>query len=316
MQDITLVIMAAGQGCRFGGLKQFEPVGPLGETLMEYSIYDALRAGFKRIVFVIKPVMKEHLLYLCNSRLPKNIDISYVYQDLRCCPAGFSSSSGRTKPFGTVHALLSAKPVISGPFAVINADDFYGRSTFQIMFDAIRRLPACGAACMPAYYLGNTLSKNGVVTRGVCNTREGKLIDITERCGIGLATDGTICVEPTDLAGSLTAGAMETGNVRRNLSLKDYASMNFWGFTPWIFDVAEIYFREFLTGLDPNDLYSECVLSQLIDCLIKRGDLSVPVLPTEEQWFGFTYAADKDVVVKNIKQLVLDRVYPSPLFSP
>ena len=304
---MTLVVMAAGLGSRYGGCKQIDGVGPYGEILMEYSVYDAVRAGFSNIVFIIKEEMRQVMDSLCSGTMSRlktpqgeSIHISYVYQDYTTIPSFYSIPSQRTKPFGTVHAALCAKELVKEPFAIINADDFYGAEAFTVIYSALKELGAEHEACMVGYRLKNTVSENGTVTRGVCLAQDGFLKTVTETYNIIALPDGSI----RDGAGA--EGSSE-------LDPEALVSMNFWGYTPWIFKEMESYFSDFLRSLSPEDIKSECLLPVMTDSMIKKGSLSVKVLHTGEKWFGMTYAGDRAEVAQALKKLHEEGVYPPSL---
>ena len=298
--DAALVIMAAGMGSRYGGNKQIDGMGPNGEILMEYSIYDAIRAGFNKIVFVIKPEMEETLKELCGDRIAKQVDVAYVYQTFDSIPDFYHIPEERTKPFGTVHAVLAAKDVVDSPFAVLNADDYYGVSAFKTMYDALCDLPETGAACMVGYRLKNTVSENGTVTRGVCSVEDGKLAKVTETYKIKPFDDGTI----RDI------NFHEEGDIIDPDSL---VSMNFWGFTPWMFEVMDTYFENFLKNLEPDNIKGECLLPIMIDELMRSKKVEVEMYSTDCVWFGITYKEDKPEVEKSIRALHDNGTYPPSL---
>lgn len=297
----TLVIMAAGMGSRYGGNKQIDGVGPGGEILMEYSIYDAIRAGFDKVVFIIKPEMEATLRALCGDRIARQVEVAYAFQTYDSIPDFYTIPSGRVKPFGTVHAVLCAKDVVNEPFAVLNADDYYGVSAFKTMYDAITSLHSENEACMVGYLLKNTVSENGTVTRGVCSMdASGHLTKVKETYKIAPFPDGTI----RDTQSS------EEGVV---LDPEALVSMNFWGFTPWIFTAAQQYFDAFLRALAPDNVKGECLLPVMVDDLMHQGQLCVQVLSTDAVWFGITYKEDKASVQSDIRALHEQGVYPPTL---
>ncbi|MCL1828575.1 MAG: hypothetical protein FWG32_03665 [Oscillospiraceae bacterium] len=305
--NATLVIMAAGLGSRYGGEKQTDGVGPSGELLMEYSVYDAVRAGFDKVVFIVKPGMDVKLNKLCgerfeNRKLPdgRPLVTEYVFQDFSDVPDFYKTPPERTKPFGTVHATYCARNAVKTPFAVINADDYYGVKAFKTMYDSLAGLKAQGEASMIAYKLKNTVSPNGTVTRGVCATDSGKLTKVTETYKIKLFPNG---------------GIKDTASAPEGIDLdpESLVSMNFWGFTPWIFGKAEEYFFDYLKGPALTDINCECLLPMLADSLISRGLLSVSVLSTESSWFGMTYKEDRKSTEKTLKKLHKDGIYPAVL---
>lgn len=296
----TLLIMAAGMGSRYGGNKQVDGIGPNGEILMEYSIYDAIRAGFDHVVFVIKPGMKDLLAGICGDRIAKQVKVDYVYQDFSSVPSFYKIPEERTKPFGTVHAVLVARDVIHQPFAVINADDYYGVSAFKTAYDKLQELAAEGEATMVSYQLKNTVSKNGTVSRGVCAAENGNLSKVVETLKIKLCENGEI----RDVADG------EPGKLLDPLAP---VSMNFWGFTPWVFGKLEEYFVNFLKGLAPDAIKAECLLPVFVDDLMHAGELTVPMLTTDAVWFGVTYKEDKPNVQAELRALHDGGVYPASL---
>ena len=296
----TLLIMAAGMGSRYGGNKQVDGLGPNGEILMEYSIYDAIRAGFDKVVFVIKPGMKETLASICGDRIAKKVKVDYAFQDFSSVPSFYHIPEERTKPFGTVHAVLVARNYIDQPFAVINADDYYGVSAFSTIYEKLQTLAPEGEATMVGYQLQNTVSKNGTVSRGVCHAVNGNLDKVVETLKIKLCENGEI----RDI------GAGEPGELLDPLAP---VSMNFWGFTPWIFGKLEEYFATFLKGLAPDAIKAECLLPVFVDKLMHEGELTVPMLTTDAVWFGVTYKEDKPFVQAELRKLHESGVYPASL---
>lgn len=299
---LTLLIMAAGLGSRFGGDKQISKIGPNGEILMEYSIHDALAAGFNKVVFVIKRAMAEEFRQLVGDKIAARCEVHYVYQEYDSLPEGFVPPEGRTKPYGTVHAVLAAKDVIHEPFAVINADDYYGSEAFTTMAESLRAMAGKDvAASMVAYYLRNTVSENGTVTRGVCETdAQGRLVKVTETYKIQPMPDGTIRDMHSDPAG-------------RVLDPNALVSMNFWGLTPWYFRVAERDFRAFLADGAGDPMKKEFVLPTHIDALMHTEGLTVEVLSTGAAWFGMTYREDKPLVEAELRKLHEAGAYPAAL---
>lgn len=296
----TLVIMAAGIGSRYGGLKQIDPVGPSGEIVLDYSVYDAARAGFGKVVFIIRPDIEKAFREVVGRKLEGRIETEYVFQTLENIPPEFSVPEGRTKPWGTGQAVLSAGPVVNEPFAVINADDFYGRESFEVL---AQRLSETGVEdttfSMIGYYIKNTLSPFGGVARGWCDVQNGRLSTIIERFGIERKEDGVI--------------RYEDGGELKTMGDEDLVSMNLWGFTPRLFDFLEDGFSDFLSRRG-GELKSEYLLPELIDGLIQRGEATVDVLPTNEKWMGVTYSDDKPQVEAGIRALVESGVYPDNLW--
>ncbi|MBR4702673.1 MAG: hypothetical protein IKO91_02410 [Oscillospiraceae bacterium] len=301
MAKASLVIMAAGMGSRYGGVKQIAGVGPQGEILMEYAIFDALRAGFDKVVFIITEALKADLREKFDASLRrKGVETAYVVQDYSSLPAFHKVPKDRVKPYGTAHAVLCARDAVREPFAVINADDYYGVDAFRTIFAALPGLNE-KKACMVGYRLKNTVSEHGAVTRGVCAAEEGKLRSVTETFKITVFPDGSIRDTAQDPQGRL-------------LDPEAVVSMNFWGFHPSIFRALEEYLDRFLRGLGPEDLKSECLLPALVDERIRSGALSVDVLHTDARWFGMTYKEDHALVQAEIARLHERGVYPPSLW--
>lgn len=296
----TLLVMAAGMGSRFGGNKQIAKVGPNGELLLHYSIHDAHEAGFDKVVFVIKRAMEEEFCALLEGSIPAGMEVHYAFQEFDNLPGGFVPPEGRVKPYGTVHAVLAAKDVINEPFAVLNADDYYGQDAFVTMAESLRRMQGKEkAASMVAYCLKNTVSENGAVTRGVCEKDEaGNLRKVTETYGIKPFPDGTIRDVHCDEAGVI-------------LDPDALVSMNFWGLTPWFFHAAERDLIAFLQSDAGDPMKKECVLPVEIDHLMHADGLTVEVLQTNAVWFGVTYLADKEYVAGELRKLHARGVYPA-----
>ena len=296
----TLLVMAAGMGSRFGGNKQIAKVGPGGELLLHYSIHDARKAGFDKVVFVIKRAMETDFRELLGASIPADMEVHYAFQEFDSLPGGFVPPEGRVKPYGTVHAVLVAKDVIDEPFAVINADDYYGQDAFVTMAESLRRMRGKDkAASMVAYCLKNTVSENGAVTRGVCEKDEnGNLRKVTETYGIKPFPDGTIRDVHNDEAGVI-------------LDPEALVSMNFWGLTPWFFQAAEKDVIAFLQSSEGDPMKKECVLPVEIDQLMHSDGLAVEVLRTDAVWFGVTYLADKEYVAGELRKLHAQGVYPA-----
>ena len=301
---VSLVIMAAGLGSRYGGSKQIDGIGPHNEILMEYGIYDALRAGFNKIVFIIKPDMAELMDRLCGDYLREKValdgsplEVEYVLQDFSSVPSFYKIPAERTKPFGTVHALLCAADAVKEPFCVINADDYYGADAYQTMYDALLQMPEAGKAAMVGYLLKNTASLHGTVSRGVCEVEGDHLCAVHETKKIQLYADGTL----KDL------------ERERELDPESVVSMNFWGFMPSIFGLLKDYFDYFLRELVGEDLKAECLLPVMVDHEMKKGNLEVSVLNSGDKWFGMTYQEDRLIVAEELKQLHAIGRYPESL---
>lgn len=304
MKKTALVIMAAGIGSRFGkGIKQLAPVGPKGEIIMDYSIHDALEAGFNKVVFIIRKDLEEEFRRVIGERIEQITEVEYVFQALEDLPEGFEKPEGRTKPWGTGQAVLAAKKVLSEPFVVINADDYYGKEAFVKVHDyLIQEQPEDGMLhiCMAGFRLGNTLSDHGSVTRGVCHIEDGKLTGVTETHNIYKTEQGA-------------EERPESGNAVP-LDVKALVSMNMWGLTPKFMETLETGFAEFLSSMKPGDLKKEYLLPELIDHLIKAGQAGVDVLETKDTWFGVTYQEDKAVVEEAFRKLTEQGVYPLGLY--
>ena len=300
--DKTLLIMAAGMGSRYGGDKQIDGMGPNNEVLMLYSIYDAVKAGFTKVVFVIKRDFEARFRACVGDVVKNTVKVEYAFQDMNDLPAGCAVPKERVKPLGTVQAVLAARELIHEPFAVLNADDFYGADAFHVMAAHLDTLGEGNHACMVGYYLKNTVSENGHVTRGVCGVDEQRrLVSVTETYKIKPFADGTIRDTAND----------ENGVI---LDPNCLVSMNFFGFTPWFFKQAEKRFAKFLHGLAPTELKAEFVLPTLVDQLMHEENLTVDVLSTDAVWFGVTYKEDKPYVQGELKKMHDAGAYPSRLF--
>lgn len=276
--NTDLVVMAAGMGSRFGGLKQAAPVGPNGEMILDFSVYDAKKAGFNKAVFIIRKDIEKDFREACGKRIEKLIDVEYVFQEKDALPKGFTMPQGRKKPWGTAHAVLCAAKAVKNPFLVINADDYYGQSVYKVMHDALEKGEGM---CMAGYELGNTLSENGTVSRGICTVEDGYLVDISER---------------TDIT-------RECG-----LPLDTLVSMNMWGLDADIFPFIENKFTDFLNN-HINEEKSEFFLPSVINDRRKEMNMKVKVIPTSEQWHGVTYAEDTENVKKAILELINKGLY-------
>jgi len=299
----TLLVLAAGMGSRYGSLKQIDPVGPSGETIIDYSIYDAIRAGFGKVVFIIRKSFEQDFKDIFVSKLQPHIQVEYVFQEIDKLPEGLTVSTERTKPWGTAHAVLMAKDVIHEPFAVINGDDFYGSGAFQTMADFLNSLtPATqNLYSLVGYQVGNTMSDHGSVSRGVCIEDENELlVTVTERTNIQYI-DGRIAYQDAD--GS---------NVF--LNPETLVSMNFWGFTPKYFEQTELMFTDFVKA-NSDSLKAEFFIPYAIDNLINSKTASVKVLRSDAKWFGVTYKEDKPLVIEKLNKLITAGIYPAKLWK-
>ena len=299
----TLVILAAGMGSRYGGLKQVDPVGPSGETIMDYSIFDAVRAGFNRVVFVIRRDFEDIFKHTIGAKYKDLIDVDYAYQSIDDLPIGYSVPSDRLKPWGTAHAIYAARNVVNAPFAAINADDFYGQDAFRTLAAFLSREEASAGLhfAMVGYLLQQTLSENGSVARGVCKIRnDGLLETVTEMTKLVRVPDGVENQEKVNEPVKLTG--------------QERVSMNMWGFTPQLFDALAERFPQWLERNARNG-NSEWYIPFVVDELVKEEQADVVVLPTESSWFGVTYREDKPRVVEAIQKLVDAGVYPVQLLG-
>lgn len=298
----TLMVLAAGMGSRYGGLKQLDGLGPNGETIMDYSIYDAQKAGFGKVVFVIRKTFEQEFRDKIISKYENHIPVEIVFQELNDLPKGYELSPEREKPWGTNHAVMMGAKVINEPFAVINADDFYGRSSYEVLAKKLMSLMNQeGHYCMVGYRLKNTLSESGAVARGVCESDKNSFLKtVTERTHI-VKREGAIQYKDSD-------------DTWHAVPEEAPVSMNMWGFTPDYFKYSEDNFIKFLDENKTN-YKAEYYIPYVVDILIKEGKADVEILDTPEKWFGVTYAEDRPSVVAKIDKLVKDGVYPSPLWK-
>ena len=294
MTDITLLIMAAGMGSRYGGLKQLDAIGPSGETIIDYSVYDAIQAGFKKVVFIIRRDFEQEFKSRITNKYTDKIQIEFTFQDLNDLPDGFSCPEGREKPWGTGHAILSAADVIHEPFVAINGDDFYGRESFKVVADYYNQ--GANHFSMVAFQLNKTLSAFGGVTRGLCTLNNRKLDTVIETGNLQKKDNGILSGRDIDLDGS------------------EPVSMNVWGFTPILFEYLRDMFVEFLKN-EGNELNSEYLIPTVVNDLVQRGKEDVHVLYSTASWFGVTYKEDNLFVKGEIQKLVDAGVYPEPLFD-
>lgn len=300
----TLLVLAAGMGSRYGGLKQMDPMGPDGETVLDYSVYDAIKAGFDRVIFIIRKDFEELFRTQVGAKFEDKIKVDYVFQDLNDLPEGYSLPEGRTKPWGTTHAILAAREVIDSHFAVINADDFYGADSYQQIssyFTETADASDMEHYCMVGYKLANTLSDHGHVNRGICLNTDGFLNSVEEHTEIELESDG-VC-----RGNSLTGERVE-------IPTSAIASMNFWGFSVSIIDHLQAHFINFLNERG-SEMKSECYIPTVVDELLVSGKADCSILETSSSWFGVTYPQDKDACVASIQKLVDSGEYPANLWG-
>ncbi len=296
----TLLVLAAGMGSRYGGLKQLDQLGPNGESIIDYSVYDAIQAGFEKVVFVIRHSFADQFKERFDPKLAGKIEVEYVFQELDKLPEGFSVPEGREKPWGTGHAMLMAKEAIQGPFAIINADDFYGREAYQTVVDFVADSTSETEYAMVGYSLDNTLSEHGTVSRGVCETdSDSNLVNIVERTKIGYLDGKVVYYE---------------GEETTELTGKEPVSMNFWAFKNSFFSALEEGFLAFLEEKG-TELKSEYYFNALVDKMIKADRATTKVLSSDAKWFGVTYQEDKPIVQKSLQTLIDNGVYPANLWG-
>ncbi len=296
---MTLVILAAGMGSRYGGLKQLDPISDNGEFIIDFSIYDAIKAGFDKVVFVIKKENYKDFVETVGNRVSKSIKVEYAFQDIDDLPEGFSVPEGRTKPWGTAHAVLSAKNYVYDNFAVINSDDFYGRDAFVKLAAHLKNADA-GHLCMVGYVLDNTLTENGTVSRGVCSIDDkGYLVDVTERTAIKRDVD---------------EAAYEEDGIWHRIPKETIVSMNCIGFTPAVFEHLENGFKTFLQS-SGSELKSEYYIPTAIKEMMQAGVADVKVYSTDSVWYGVTYHEDKENVQNSIRNMITEEIYPRGLWN-
>ena len=302
MKKPVLVIMAAGMGSRYGGLKQMDPVGGFGQVILDYSVYDARRAGFETVVFVIKDEIEADFRERVGARIESAMDVRYAFQRMDSLPEGYAVPAGRTKPWGTAQAALAAQPFVDGPFAIINADDYYGRSAFQVIYDYLCGHQSGNEYAMVAYRLENTVTDHGHVARGVCQVgADGYLTGIVERTRIE--------------KGPPPRFTEDGGRTWTQLSGDTMVSMNFWGFTPALLDQARARFPDFLDrALRENPMKAEYLLPTLVGALIQEGAASVKALSSRDKWYGVTYQEDKPTVAAAIARMTEAGLYPGQLW--
>ena len=305
MNKPVLVIMAAGMGSRYGGLKQIDTVDDEGDKIIDFSIFDAKRAGFAKVIFIIKEENLAIFKEAVGDKVEKSIEVEYVFQDLLDIPEGEVPTKDRVKPYGTAHAVRACRKVIDGPFAVINADDFYGQQAFKKIYDFLcENQNEKGKYCMVGFKLGNTLTENGSVSRGICSVdSEGNLVDIVERTYIVKTADGA-------------AYSLDNGDSFTDISVDSATSMNMWGFTKEFIDELDMAFCDFYKNeLPKNPEKAECYLPFVVDDMLKAKKATVKVLESEDKWFGVTYKEDKQYVKDQIGQLKKAGAYPVKLWE-
>ena len=295
----SLLVLAAGMGSRYGGNKQLDEVGPSGETIIDYSIYDAIRAGFGKIVFIIRRDIEDQIKERFVNKLKGKIEVDYVFQEITNLPEGSEVNPERSKPWGTSHAILVAKNKIKEPFGVINADDFYGAESFKILYDFLTTDEKTTNYCIVGYKMKNTLSDHGSVNRGVCKVNSDNfLVDIVETRGIEKLPDG--------------AQAPTADGAMIKFTGEEVVSMNLWGFKQSCFDFLETEFRNFISAKG-MDLKSELDIPTSVDKFVKSGEITIKILMSNERWFGVTYKEDKPFVVENINSMIAKGIYPSKI---
>ncbi len=296
----TLLILAAGIGSRYGGVKQMDKIGPSGESIIDYSVFDAIRAGFGKVVFVLNPKIEGEFKEVYETRLAGKIETDYVLQKVDAVPTGVSVNNNRVKPWGTGHAVLVAKNAIKEPFTVINADDFYGNNAFNLISDFLTGLKTDSSKyAMVGYKLANTLSENGSVSRGICKTENGFLTDVVERTSIKYDNDDIVFNE---------------NGKNEKIDANSIVSMNFWGFSPLYFEQLEHDFINFINN-NSNELKAEFYIPTVVNNLIDKNEASIKMLTSNDQWFGVTYQEDKETTIKKVAELVSQGVYPENLWK-
>ena len=302
----TLVILAAGMGSRFGGIKQLEALGPSGEIIIDYSIYDAIKAGFNKVVFIIRKDIEKDFKEVIGDKISKYVDVDYVYQSLDDLPKGYVNPEGRTKPWGTGQALRACRGVVNEPFVVINADDYYGKEGFEKIHAYLENVEKENKKydyCMAGFLLGNTLSDHGTVTRGVCEADDNDmLVSVRETYDISRKDDKAI-------------GYSKDKDVIYEMDLESPVSMNMWGFTPDLIQELDDKFPEFLDTVKPEDIKAEYLLPEVVSNMLHSDRATVKVLSTSDKWFGVTYKEDKEIVQQFFKRLVEEGVYPEKLWD-
>ena len=305
MKDVTLVVMAAGIGSRFGGgIKQLEPVGPNGEIIMDYSIYDAMEAGFDKVVFVIRKDLEKDFKEVIGNRIEKIVEVEYAFQEKSDIPEPYKTNYAvRVKPWGTGQAILCCKDVVHEPFLVINADDYYGKEAYAVAYNHLMKEQEASdkvQISMVGFVLGNTLSENGGVTRGICKVDDNNIL--------------TDVVETSNIIKTETGAAVQTEEGEVPVDVNSLVSMNMWGLTPEFFDILDTGFVQFLEEKADNYMKAEYLLPTIVGGLLREGVAGVTVLQSNDKWFGVTYKEDKDYVVASVRTLIDAGVYPNQLF--
>lgn len=301
MKKTSLVVLAAGMGSRYGGLKQIDKIGPNGEVILELSVYDALQAGFNEVIFIIKKEIEVEFKQVIGDKIAKYTTVKYVYQDLNAIPEGFTVPEGRVKPWGTGHALLCCEPVIDSPFAVINADDYYGQDGFKKLHDFLVSNEVANDYAMVGYILANTISEHGSVARGVCDLDQGKLVNVNELTAI--EKHGAV-IEYNE------------NGVWTPLANDRLVSLNMWGFKPNFIEYMKQDFIDFLHNeVASNELKSEFFIPKEVGKMLQENKITVEVLPSADKWYGVTYQEDKPIVREGIKKLIDEGKYPVPLWG-
>ncbi|WP_294561909.1 sugar phosphate nucleotidyltransferase [uncultured Traorella sp.] len=296
----TLVVLAAGMGSRYGGLKQIDPIGPNGEVILELSVYDAIQAGFDKVVFIIKKAIEKEFKEAIGDKLSKQVHCEYVFQDFACVPEGFKVPEGREKPLGTAHALYCCKDVLDGPFAVINSDDYYGQSCFKTLYDFLNNEACAHHFAMVGYVLRNTLTDHGSVARGQCIVENGKLVNVIERTKIE-KRDGKV--------------QLFLDNEWQDIDPDTLVSMNMWAFTPDIIDEITQKFKEFQQVLEDDPMKGEFYIPNVVGELLREHKCDVKMLESHDKWYGVTYQEDKESVKEGIASLYKKGCYPEPLWK-
>lgn len=296
----TLVVLAAGMGSRYGGLKQIDPIGPNGEVILELSVYDAIQAGFDKVVFIIKKAIEKEFKEAIGDKLSKQVHCEYVFQDFACVPEGFKVPEGREKPLGTAHALYCCKDVLDGPFAVINSDDYYGQSCFKTLYDFLNNESCAHHYAMVGYVLRNTLTDHGSVARGQCIVENGKLVNVIERTKIE-KRDGKV--------------QLFLDNEWQDIDPDTLVSMNMWAFTPDIIDEITQKFKEFQQVLEDDPMKGEFYIPNVVGELLREHKCDVKMLESHDKWYGVTYQEDKESVKEGIASLYKKGCYPEPLWK-